>query len=267
LLGWTRGTLRRPQDALHAWRFRPDAAVPVDDPNNATDGDLLIALALLRAGERWQNAAYTELGRAIGCDLLANCVCQAAGLTVLLPGAYGFDHPGRIVVNPSYYVFPALTALAEALPDPAWEVLRTDGLRLLRLGRFGRWRLPADWVELNGTTVAPAREWPARFSWNAARVPLNLVWAGLPTEPAVAAAASFWARPADACRPAWADLANDSVALYPASCGVDAVAALASVHRSEAESLTSVSDVTDYYSAALVLFSRMVAQELNLPIG
>jgi endoglucanase len=267
VLRWTRRVLRRPDDALHAWRFRPDAAVPVDDPNNATDGDLLIALALLRAGARWDKPDYTDLGRDIGRDLLGKCVRPAAGLTVLLPGAYGFDNPGRVVVNPSYYVFPALRALAQALPHPAWGALQADGVRLLRLGRFGRWQLPADWLEIKDDTLSPAREWPTRFSWDAVRVPLNLVWGGLAAEPAVAAAAGFWVRATGACRPAWADLADDSVARYPASHGVNAVAALIRVRHSESERPPRVSEAEDYYSAALVLLSGQVARELSRPAG
>jgi endoglucanase len=161
-------------------------------------------------------------------------------------------------------VFPALAALAAAVPDSAWGALQADGVRLLRLGRFGRWHLPADWIEVKGDTLRPARDWSARFSWDAVRVPLHLVWAGLAAEPAVAAAAKFWANPVGGCRPAWADLSDDSVAPYPASCGVDAVAALIGTPRPEAGRLPRVSDAEDYYSAALVLFSRMIATELSL---
>ena len=102
LLGWTEANLRRRSDALHAWRYRPGAAVPVDDWNNASDGDLLIAWALLRAGQRWGNQDYTDLGTAIATDLLALCVREVAGTTVLLPAASGFERPGRVIVNPSY---------------------------------------------------------------------------------------------------------------------------------------------------------------------
>ena len=51
LLGWTRATLLRPE-GLHAWRFKP-GGIGVDDNNNATDGDLYIGWALLRAAQRW----------------------------------------------------------------------------------------------------------------------------------------------------------------------------------------------------------------------
>jgi endoglucanase len=269
LLGWTQTNLRRPTDALHAWRYRPGASVPVDDINNATDGDLLIALALLRAGQRWANPDYTEAGRAIGADILRLCVHEVDGARVLLPAAFGFEHTGRVVINPSYYVFPALAALSVAVPDPAWAALRADGLRILRQARFGSWGLPADWLQIaNGSldNLAPAEGWPARFSWDAVRVPLHLAWAGLREEPALRAASDFWAAPhslpGGGRVPAWVDLETGSVATTPASRGVGAIAQLARAARGGfAPDLPRVRTAEDYYSAALMLLSRVVWQE------
>lgn len=275
ILGWTQRNLRRPNDALHAWRFRPNAAVPVDDINNATDGDLLLALALLRAGQRWGDAVYTEAGRAIGRDIMLLCVHDVDGARVLLPAAFGFEHTGRVIINPSYYVFPALAALAAAVPDPAWAALRADGLRILRLARFGSWRLPADWLQIaNGSLrdMAPAEGWPARFSWDAVRIPLHLAWAGLKDEPALRAACDFWSGPhslpTNGRLPAWVDLETDSVATYPASRGVGAIAQVASASCGglATPDLPRVRTAEDYYSAALMLLSRVVWQEATAPV-
>ena len=54
---WTEQMLARHDVALFSWRYDPRAAVPVGDTNNASDGDILIAWALLRAGQRWQDKA------------------------------------------------------------------------------------------------------------------------------------------------------------------------------------------------------------------
>lgn len=51
LWSWTATTLRRPEDGLFSWRYEQD--VGITDTNNASDGDLLIAWALVRAGRRW----------------------------------------------------------------------------------------------------------------------------------------------------------------------------------------------------------------------
>jgi len=102
ILAWSRGALRRPEDSLMAWRYRPGAAVPVDDPSNATDGDLVFAWALLRVGGRRGVRAHRDLARAIAGDVVRKLVRHAGGRTVLFPAAVGFEHPGRLIVNPSY---------------------------------------------------------------------------------------------------------------------------------------------------------------------
>ena len=268
LLGWTRRVLRRPRDELHAWRFEPHATVPVADLNNATDGDLCIAWALLEAGERWGVADYTALGTAIARDILRLLVRRAGGYSVLLPGARGFDRTEATILNPSYYVFPAFAALARAVPDPAWVRVAADGLVLLRAGRFGRWGLPPDWLALgkaDGKLSLPGR-WPPRFSYDAVRVPLYLAWAGLGSEPALGQARSFWTDSRHDYVPAWTDLTSDTVAPYAASPGVMAIFRLASAQRSNAvsmaRSLPLVAQAPDYYAAALVLLVRAAWQEM-----
>ncbi|MFC7690590.1 glycosyl hydrolase family 8 [Paeniroseomonas aquatica] len=262
LLGWTRRALRRPRDELHAWRYRPDAAMPVDDLNNATDGDLCIAWALLDAGERWGVPDYSALGGAIGRDILRLLVRRAGAYSILLPGARGFDRFESTTINPSYYVFPAFAALARAVPDPAWVRMAADGLMLLRSSRFGRWGLPPDWVvvsKANGALSLPQR-WPPRFSYDAVRVPLYLAWAGLGAEPALGHARQFWTDPAHRYMPAWADLASNAIAPYAAPPGMVAVSRLAALQRATAaqaaQSLPLVAEAPDYYSAALGLLVR-----------
>ncbi|MBL6079944.1 glycosyl hydrolase family 5 [Belnapia sp. T18] len=266
IFDWTRRVLRRPGDNLHAWRFRPDAALPVDDPNNATDGDLCIAWALLEAGARWSRPDYTLVGTAIARDILRLLVRRVGAYSVLLPGAQGFELANGAVINPSYYVFPAFGALARAVPDPAWVRVAADGLVLLRACRFGRWGLPPDWAVLgrtDGGLTLPAN-WPPRFSFDAVRVPLYLSWAGLGGEPALERVRNFWTDPAHLAMPAWADLTTDAVAPYAASPGVMAVARLAGAQRPAGpvaqRAASSVGDAPDYYSAALSMLARMASR-------
>jgi len=260
ILAWTRRVLGRPNDALFSWRFRPEQGV--DDPNNATDGDLMIAWALLRAGERWDAPEHTTLGTAIARDVLRLLVRQLGEDTVLLPGARGFEQREHIVVNPSYYAFPAIRALAKAVPDPRWLAVAGDGIALLRRSRFGRWGLPSDWVALprDGGRPRPAPGWPARFSYDAVRVPLYLAWAGLGREPAAAAAASFWTDPRHPRMPAWTDFSADSISPYQASSGIRAIALLAAAQQRDSRTdliLPPVHEARDYYSAILTLLVRL----------
>jgi endo-1,4-beta-D-glucanase Y len=271
LLRFTRGALRRPADALHAWKWNPSTRPHVADPNNATDGDLYILWGLARGAARWHDRSLVEEAREIARDLLRLTMREVAGRRILLPGAQGFEHPDRVVVNPSYAVFPAWRVLRVLLPDPAWVRLEMDHLVLLRDARFGERQLPADWVDLprNGGRLAPARQWPPRFSFDAVRVPLLLAWIGQPHHPAVRSAVAFWSNPGPSFIPAWVDLQDGTLAPFPASAGVLAIHRLLLALQRGERRFPPVSPPAeeDYYSAALRLLVLLAAVDLGLAIG
>jgi endoglucanase len=265
---WTRENLRHATHGLHAWRGAGSDGS--EDPNNATDGDLFIAAALILAGEQWGRADWRASGLATAQDILRILPRRVGGRLVLLPGMRGFERSGEVVVNPSYYAFPMLRVLARALPDPLWLDLATDGLALLRDSCFGVHGLPADWVAVSQADgrVTPAEGWPARFSYDAVRVPLWLGWAGLVDEPGLRGPAAYWTE-APRPPPAWVDLRSAEAAPVPALPGMAAVAGLAmrragmalSVSRPGSPSPAPLRDDTppaplrddNYYSAALSL--------------
>ena len=268
LLEWTTHNLRcRPYDRLHAWRYRPADAHPVSDLNNATDGDLFIAAALARAAVRWQRPDYAEQAAHLARDILG--LVRAAGArTVLLPGAEGFEKPDCLLINPSYYTFGLFADLAAVAPSPRWQVLREEGTALILQARFGRWMLPPDWVrvDLRDGSVGIAPGWPPRFSWDAIRIPLHLVWAGLSARPLLESFRRYWAANA-ATPPAWTDLRTGAIAPYAAPAGIRAVAALAT--RANGLDATAgfpaMMAANDYYGAGLVLLSRLAAEESAEP--
>lgn len=266
--GWTRRNLARPRDALHSWRYRPADANPVEDGNNATDGDLFLAWALLEAGQAWGVADHTQSAQAIGRDILRLLVRQAGGMSLLLPGARGFERRDHLVINPSYYCFPAIRRLAAAVPDPAWVRVAGDGLTLLRSARFGRWGLPPDWLAVSKADrrLSLPSNWAPRFSYDAVRVPLYLGWAGLTSEPAVQAAAAFWSDPAHRGLPAWTDLSNNATSPYEASPGIAQIAAFATAMAGRPTRLitngTPPGDpMPDYYSGALSALVSLARRE------
>lgn len=268
IAGWTAATLRRPQDALHGWRHAP--ALP-RDANNASDGDLLIAWALLQGAERWRLPELRRRAASIAADLLRLCTLEVDGRLLLLPGAQGFTDRERVVINPSYYVFPALQALAALGPAPPWRRLAQDGAALLRQAQFGRWHLPADWFEIprSGGRPSLSRAHPPRFSYDALRVPLHLAWGGLRQEPALRAAADFWYDPGNPYRPAWADLRTDGIAPYAATPGIQAVARLSARSASgQSSTLPSPlpSEAESYYGAVLCFLCHLAEQDTAAPM-
>lgn len=269
IYAWSILALRRPNDTLLAWRYQPSASPPVQDLNTAADGDIVVAWALQQAGLRWGQANLTRRATAMTQDILRRCVLISGDRVLLLPGAEGFVSADRIVVNLSYYIFPALADLSALVPDPAWARLIGDGLLLLRQSRFGRWELPPDWLELPRGIGRPriAGGWPSRFSFDAVRVPLNLVWGGLREEQTVAAAARFWLDPDFRDMPAWVDLRNGSIAHYPASPGVRAVAQLslaAVLGRGRHAALPRVHEASQYYAALLTMCAHFAWEDAGL---
>jgi endoglucanase len=261
---WTRRNLQVRDDALHAWRYVPQSSMPVADRNNATDGDLFIAAALWRAAWRWNRQNLADAAREIAGDILGKLVREVGGRTVLLPGAVGFEQARMVTVNPSYYILPVFEELAALRPSPAWARLRDHGAELLRDGRFGPWRLPPDWLQVDRDTgvLSPDPHRPHRFSYDAIRVPLWLSWSGAGGD-AMRDFVGYWRRQLPS-PPAWIDLSNNSRAPYPAPAGMVAIGkvALELSQNSQNQTLTmqlpALSASPDYYSAALTLLARCV---------
>lgn len=259
LLGWTEDHLRHRNDALHAWQYLPNGAIKVADQNPATDGELLIAHALLTAATRWGRPAYDRAAMAIVGDIAAQLVGDCGDRRVLLPGIRGAEMQGQVIVNPSYYLFPVLQTIAARTGDGAWMRLHDDGIAMLRTARFGRWGLPADWISLprgeGRCMIAPGR--PARFSYDAIRLPFYMAWAGLGGEPALHAAVSFWADGSGSA--AWVDLRSDGVAPYAMTSGMRAIRdyVRARVGLAPTMVIPSIRIAPSYYDAALTLMVRI----------
>lgn len=150
--------------------------------NNATDGDMLHAWALLLAGEKWRDEAFAKTGS----DLLARLRQEliAAG-GIILPGREGFiDASGVATVNPAYYIFPALKDFRRFDAEHAvlWDEVYQRGLELIRKSADTRSGTVPDWLRYDvrgdaGGALLPPQD-DDRFSYEAIRVPLYLSMSG-----------------------------------------------------------------------------------------
>lgn len=261
---WVRANLMVRPDGLAAWKWEPGKGVT--DTNNATDGDLLIALGLLRGAEAWRDPDLRKAALDLATAIRRTLISQIGDLTVLLPGATGFKRTNGAVLNPSYFVLPALQALADADPDEAWKSIIRCGLVLLAKARIGRWQLPADWIELdNDANVVPATGFKAQFGYDAVRVPLYLAWGGY-RDP-------YYFRP-------YAVLANSFPNGVPATVGLPgggtgqarASTGMLAIHRLAAKlaqigteiAVPALAPEEDYYSTTLFLLSGMAERTLGL---
>lgn len=271
---WTRDNMQIRDDALLAWRWLPDdgdTGQHVPDQNNASDADLYAAWALLRAADQWGVERYRNDAMRMLESIKAELITSYASSLVLLPGEAGFEKEDHVILNLSYWVFPALETFAQVDADPVWMQLIESGHDLLRRARFGQWDLPADWIALRADQqIVPSQDFPSRFSYDAIRIPLLLAWAREQQTELYQPYLDWLAHAASlATTPAWVDLADNSLAEYPASKGFEHVFELTRLRaekkdRSDAR-LSALPADQDYYSASLILLSQLAQTETAAP--
>jgi len=255
---WTHQHLQIRDDALLAWRYQPGSGVT--DINNASDGDILVAWALLQAGQRWKKSHYIDDSRQILQDIRNKLIRPWRELEILLPGVMGFERgPDDYTVNLSYWIFPAFRDFQIYDPSPQWSALEQSGLQLIRQSRFGRWQLPPDWLRLD-QSVQPAPDRPPRFGYDAIRVPLHLSWAGINQiefiQPFTLYQQAMYQR--EQRLPPWINLTTNDIASYDAANGIKAV--FTHLKRPiTAPGLPGPHD--DYYSASLLLLVELSQQK------
>lgn len=262
--GWTQRNLMVREDGLVAWRWQPDGGVT--DRNNASDGDILIAWALLRAAERWKAETYRTPALAILKALAAAVVVERAGMTLLLPGRDGFRKGDTLVVNPSYWIFPALRAFAAQPGGEVWRKVADGGLVLLSKARFGGFQLPADWVAVDAQGNATLAEgFRKQYGYDAVRVPLYLAWDGYRDPYYFRPYAMLAAKFGNATIPATVSLPGGTTTQVAASVGMLAVYRLACLIAASGNTVTvpPFGPDEDYYSTTLAHLSALAAQSLG----
>lgn len=256
---WTQSTLKNPNNGLFYWRYTPGQANPIADKNNASDGDVLLAWALQLGGEKWHVQSYLTASDTLQRAILANNVVPFGGFTVMLPGAQGFNKASYVILNPSYFVFPAWRDFARRSHLKVWNTLIADGMELLAQMQFGDSGLPLDWVALNADgTMAPAAAWPPRFSYDAIRIPLYLYWYDAQSVRLVPFQ-RFWGGFPRLQTPAWIDVLSGQKAPYYMTGGLLSVRDLT---MNETGYLNdALSSTEDYYSSSLHMLTWLAFKQ------
>lgn len=196
--GWTQQNLAIRQDNLLAWRWLPGVVPAVPDQNNASDGDLFYAWALVRAAQAFDQPELTGRASAIASDLAAACLRahpDGSGRLLFTPAAAGFEREGGIVVNPSYYMGRAMRELAAATGQGIWNQAAFDGETLL--AELAGQGLMPDWITVTATGFQRDATLADHSGYEALRAAIFLIWSGSGTHPAVARQANAYAASGD----------------------------------------------------------------------
>ncbi len=263
---WTRNNLLVRGDNLLAWRWgeRFGGRWEVIDYNNATDGDILVAFALIKASEIWHEDSYKKEGLRIIKDIREKLAFKWRDYLLLLPGYYGFIKDGNPIINPSYFIFPAYRCFAEVDKRGFWERIYKDSASLLSKIDFTPIHLPADWVVLGKDGITPFSEKSKYFGYEAIRILLYLSWEKDLEFPKGAEKILDFYR-CFGYIPLWVDLLNESISLKSAPSGFYAIFARIAQRKGEKELSKELFlkaqnrirfERDDYYSFTLYLLSE-----------
>lgn len=270
---WSRNNLQvRKSDSLLAWKWgeRSPGQWKVIDFNNATDGDLLVAMSLLLAHEKWGEQKYKDQALEITGDIREFLLLEKNGLLCLLPGYFGFIHEQHVMLNPSYLIFPVFQIFARYDDQALWTRAYDDSHALLKAAvESNPLQLPPDWINWGANGVAAPADKGAVFSYEAIRVPLYLSWEG--KVDAVPGLKNLLERvSALGTAPPSVNLQNQSMSLQDAAAGFYAVLARAAGELgmdalgeklwTRAEEKVAAEE-SDYYSNVLYLLARTRLQQ------
>ncbi len=172
---WTKANLQK-SNKLFAWSWRCEQQVcAVTDSNNATDGDVLIAYALILAAEKWQTPQYHKQAISILDAVQTHLCVKLAEHLFLLPGEYGFVEERRIKLNPSYQILSAYQKFSQVHQPEFWQKISSSAQWLIQQSLHPTYQLPADWLWLDKKS-AKLDERSNQYGYEAVRVYLYQLW-------------------------------------------------------------------------------------------
>lgn len=262
---WTDNNLRVRQDGLLGWLWgkRTNGKWEIIDYNNATDGDILVAYALLEAGEKWEVKEYGDEALKIIKAIREEIAFNWQGKQLLLPAYYGFTQGDEFIVNPSYFILPAFRAFAKVDQKSFWDNVHKGSSAVLSEAEFSTLRLPADWIKLGQSGTSVYSERSENFGYEAIRVPLYISMEEKPKFPQ-GMREILNTYNAVGYIPLWVNLIDNSFSLKTAPAGFYAVFARAAVTMGEdalSEKLLEeakhklAEEKDDYYSFTLYLLA------------
>ncbi|WP_319577354.1 glycosyl hydrolase family 8 [uncultured Desulfobacter sp.] len=269
---WTRENLMVRTDPLSTWQWgmRINGQWNILDYNNATDGDLLIAWALLDASELWSEPDLAAHALSIIAAIKNALVIKKYGRMVLLPGYFGFSSPEAVILNPSYFVYPAFEKFAQIDNPKFWHTLAAHSVELTFGHSLTPLELPCDWISMNENGVKINEKRSKNFGYEAIRIPLYMAMSDEHKNGLTHFSKYLSFYKTTQLLPNVVDLVDNQISMFMAPAGFYAVFARCcqvigekklSSQLMETAEKKILTEKDDYYSNTLYLLARSV----NLP--
>jgi endoglucanase len=169
---WLEDNIPKNDRGLYPWKWGKDAQGHwgVLDTNNATDGDMWIAYARIKAAQKFHLPQQQTKALAQLDALEKEVMIKREGKLFLLPGAEGFVHPSTLTLNPSYSIPFMLETFGRLTSHPQWGELLSNAQELMKQ-RFSVYGIHPDWISYHQGVYSLLPENPS-FSYDALRIPL-----------------------------------------------------------------------------------------------
>ncbi len=178
IFGWYRANMHKNQQGIIGWKWgqHPDGSWGMLSLNNATDGDLWIAYALMLMSQRSDHQEYRQEAHVLLTAIKQHLLRKADAISVLLPGVEGFETAQTLRLNPSYLLLEIFAYLSKNDADPIWNALHVSAQKMLESSVFSALQLHPDWVlfdrQKKQFTLDPQGPY---FGYDAIRVPLMIL--------------------------------------------------------------------------------------------
>jgi len=264
---WTEKNLGIRDDGLFIWQWLPDQKNHTPDMGSASDGDIFIGWAMVRASEKWNDSSYLDIARNITKAIRTNLITVINNYTLLLPGPVWPRREGHTVINLSYWIFPAFEEFRKIDRSQQWEKLIQTGVNLITKTRFGSWDLPADWIAVKDDgTVSQVDGFPFVFGYESLRIPLFYLWGGYKQKELLRIYQAFWSATARGSElVAVVGLATDTIIQQENILAHQAVSQLVNcaINKQPAPFLgLALADYNDYYSSVIYLMAQLAVTEV-----
>ncbi len=169
---WLEDNIPKNDKGLYPWKWGKDGHGHwgVLDPNNATDGDMWIAYARIKAAQTFHLPQQQTKALAQLDALEKRVMLRVEGKLFLLPGAEGFVHSATLTLNPSYSIPFMFETFGRVTSHPQWGELLSNAQGLMKQ-RFSVYGLHPDWISYHQGVYSLLPENPS-FSYDALRIPL-----------------------------------------------------------------------------------------------